>query len=181
MTFPWDSINNIETTLLTLPKDENGKLDPERCADEILDFLIFTYILAHDNIEERFNVSLEIKAEDMRDIIYKDIAGEDFTQRARKWAEEGKPSALNFLLETETNRVFNEAMLLYADKAGAGTKTWRTMEDDRVRDTHLYLSDMELPIDGMFFTYDGDGAEAPGGFLLPQNNVNCRCWLDFDR
>jgi len=180
MTFPWDEINNIENTLVTLPKDKDGKLDPDRCADEILDFLIFTYILAHDNIEERFNVSLEIKAEDMRDIIYKDIAGEDFTQRARKWAEEGKPSALNFLLETETNRVFNEAMLLYADKAGAGTKTWHTMMDDRVRDTHAYLEDMELPIDALFFTYDGDAAMFPGDFTLPQNTVNCRCYLTFD-
>ena len=176
MTFPWDAINNIETRLAEFPRDAEGKLDKEKCADEILDFLIFTYLMARDNIDE----TIEVKAEDMKDIIYEEVAGENFVERAYKWADQGNVYALQVLLETETHRVFCETMQFYADKKGAVTKTWHTMGDDRVRDTHAYLEDMEVPADAMFFTYDGDGAEYPGGFILPQNNVNCRCYLTYN-
>ena len=176
MLFPWDDINNIEARFAEFPKDADGKFDREKCADEILDFLIFTYLMARDNIDPE----IEVRAEDMKDIIYEEVAGADFVERAYKWADLGDVYALQVLLETETHRVFCETMQFYADKKGASTKTWHTMGDDRVRDTHLYLEDMEVPIDAMFFTYDGDGAEYPGGFILPQNNVNCRCYLTYN-
>lgn len=56
-------------------------------------------------------------------------------------------------------------------------KEWMTMMDDKVRDTHDYLEGMKVPLDAMFMTFDGDQAEAPGGFELAENNVQCRCWL----
>ena len=57
-------------------------------------------------------------------------------------------------------------------------KTWVTMMDDKVRDTHQYLEGMTVPLDDEFYTYDGDHAQAPGGFTKPENCVNCRCQLD---
>lgn len=57
-------------------------------------------------------------------------------------------------------------------------KTWVTMLDEKVRDTHQYLEGMTIPLDDEFYTYDGDHAQAPGGFTAAQNNVNCRCQLD---
>jgi uncharacterized protein with gpF-like domain len=56
-------------------------------------------------------------------------------------------------------------------------KTWVTMRDDRVRETHDYLEGMKIPINEPFVTYDMDEAMYPGGFSLPENNVNCRCTL----
>lgn len=57
-------------------------------------------------------------------------------------------------------------------------KTWVTMMDEKVRDTHQYLEGMTVPLDDEFYTYDGDHAQAPGGFTAAQNNCGCRCQLD---
>ena len=57
-------------------------------------------------------------------------------------------------------------------------KIWGTMLDEKVRDTHAYLEGMKVPLDAEFYTYDGDHAQAPGGFTDANNNCNCRCALD---
>ena len=57
-------------------------------------------------------------------------------------------------------------------------KQWRTMEDERVRDTHVYLDGVKAASDERFYTYDGDSARFPGDFSKAQNNINCRCWID---
>ena len=51
------------------------------------------------------------------------------------------------------------------------------MGDERVRDTHSPLEGITVGLNDLFYTWDGDAAMAPGGFTLPQNNVNCRCWI----
>lgn len=175
MLFPWDDINNIETKIVELPKNADGSVDPEECADIILDYLIYCYVMGRDNIDE----TLRIDAREMKDTIYRKIAGEDFEERVKKWATEGEIYGLLAVLHTETQRVFNESMHHFAKRKGYSMKAWNAIMDDRTRDTHAYLDGMEVPIDAMFFTYDGDGAEFPGDFLLPQNNVNCRCYLTF--
>lgn len=85
------------------------------------------------------------------------------------------------IAETETHRDSNEAALETAINGGATTKTWLTMADDRVRDTHIYLENVTVGIDEDFYTYDGDHAPAPGLFSLPENNINCRCELMYGR
>ena len=83
------------------------------------------------------------------------------------------------ILETEMHRDANEAALETARHAGATTKTWVTMLDDKVRETHDYLEGVTVGIDDEFITFDGDKATAPGLFSLAENNVNCRCELLF--
>lgn len=83
------------------------------------------------------------------------------------------------ILETEMHRDANEAALETARHAGAKTKTWQTMMDDKVRETHDYLLGVTVGIEDDFITFDGDKAQAPGLFELPENNINCRCELEF--
>ena len=83
------------------------------------------------------------------------------------------------IAETETHRDANTAALETAKKAGAKNKTWITMMDEKVRDTHQYLEGMTVGIDEEFWTYDNDHASAPGMFEFAENNVNCRCELLF--
>lgn len=83
------------------------------------------------------------------------------------------------IAETETHRIANTSALNTAKKIGATSKTWVTMMDDKVRDTHSPLESMTIPIDEDFYTWDDDFAPAPGLFQLPQNNINCRCELIF--
>ena len=58
-------------------------------------------------------------------------------------------------------------------------KTWHTMKDDKVRDTHAYLEEECIPLDDYFYTWDGDKAKYPGGFEKPENCINCRCILTY--
>jgi hypothetical protein len=55
-------------------------------------------------------------------------------------------------------------------------KQWVTAGDERVRDPHQWLDGVIVPLDEKFYV-DGDSAMAPGGFSLPELNVNCRCEL----
>ena len=55
------------------------------------------------------------------------------------------------------------------------TKTWKSMKDDKVRDTHDYLDGMTVGFDEDFYTYNGDHAKYPGLFGVPEEDVNCRC------
>jgi len=83
------------------------------------------------------------------------------------------------IAETEMHRDANTAALDTAKKAGATSKTWITMLDDRVRDTHDYLEGVTVGIDEEFYTYSGDHAPAPGMFGVPEEDINCRCELLF--
>lgn len=83
---------------------------------------------------------------------------------------------LQRMIEAEANRCFNSGVI----EAGKGenvTKTWETMGDEKVRDTHWFLEGKTIPFDEEFITYDGDSAQAPGMFELAENNVNCRCFI----
>ena len=85
---------------------------------------------------------------------------------------------LERMIECEANRCFNSGVL----EAGKGenvTKTWETMEDERVRDTHWFLQGKTIPFGEEFVTFDGDSALAPGMFQEAENNVNCRCWVSY--
>ena len=114
-------------------------------------------------------------------------SGESSEQRGQTEAEEpATPSggislqeAITRIAETEMHRIANTAALDTAKYAGAKSKTWVTMLDDKVRDTHDYLEGETVDIDEDFYTYDGDHASAPGLFELAENNVNCRCELLF--
>ena len=57
------------------------------------------------------------------------------------------------------------------------TKTWGTMLDESVRETHSYLESVSVPLEEEFFTFDGDHAPYPGLFQKAENNVNCRCFV----
>ena len=88
-------------------------------------------------------------------------------------------SAILRVLETEGHRIYNEGGYDRAGDCGAKYKQWQTMADDKVRDSHAYISGEKIPINDLFYTYDGDSALTPGGFDLAENNANCRCWLSY--
>lgn len=87
--------------------------------------------------------------------------------------------AIARVIETEAHRMYNNGGFDRAVAAGAKKKKWQTMMDEKVRETHEYLSGDSVDINERFYTFDGDSALTPGGFELPENNVNCRCWLSY--
>lgn len=90
------------------------------------------------------------------------------------------PDAIIRIADTEMHRIANAAALETARRDGARTKTWVTMMDDRVRDSHDYLLGQTVDIDEDFYTWDGAHAPAPGMFGVPEEDCNCRCECKFN-
>lgn len=141
------------------------------------------------------NRPVRIDVDDMERSVFKDIAGKDWEQRASEYydSDSGTVDDVIRVVDTDMNRIYNDSVLDVGEKANAGRvewtnedvpapdpngkvmKTWVTMADDRVRDTHQYLEGMSVPVNSRFFTYDNDSARYPGDFTDPQNNCGCRC------
>ena len=186
----FDEVNKYQTfrEWLTSMKPSELMDKKKEVRERVGDLLEFAYMLGYTSASEELGVIADDVAEflpkdymDEREKeVYRKFDDKDFSERVTEYAEMGDASNILRVAETDGNRVYNAGGLLGA-KGKAKTKTWNTMEDDRVRDTHDYLEQMTVPIDGEFYTYDGDHARYPGDFTKPQNSINCRCFLTFDK
>lgn len=153
-----------------------------RICDDFLDFLVDAYLMGSREAGEMLGIEPDINTDRMYEVIFRVIAGETFEDRVRTHVDNNDLPAMEILAESEFHRVYNAAGMDGARQAGEGVmKTWNTMEDFRVRATHDFIDKVTKPLEEEFYTFDGDHAMQPGGFILPENNVNCRCWLTFDR
>lgn len=179
---PFDEINQLKDSLSVY--FENGRIRSREDLDLLLDALEDLFLLSYATGVEATNLSLgsDIRpsVDDVDDTVNRRIAGETWRERVEGYFRDGgTPDDIARIIDTESHRDANEAALTAARRAGATQKTWATMLDDRVRETHDYLEAMTVPIDDDFYTYDGDHAPAPGQFSLAENNVGCRCVLIF--
>jgi len=178
---PFDELNRLEAAIPDYMNRENkSKAD----LDSLLDMLEDLFLLAYANGVESVNVSMgaDISADvsDVQDTVDREIAGETWRERVEDYFLNGGTAAdIVRVMETEMHRDYNEAALTTARKAGAKSKTWMTMQDPRVRDAHVPLQSVTVPIDGTFVTWDGYETQAPGMFGVPELDVNCRCTLIF--
>lgn len=153
----------------------------QKCVDIILDLLIYSYIYGNNTANEQLNTAVKPSVDVMEDSIYRKVAGKTFAERVVEYAADYDIENILRVADTELHRVYNDAAYSTAVKAGAKSKRWMTMADDRVRETHDYLFGQSVPIDAKFYTYDGDSAYYPGDFNLASNNVRCRCELEFEK
>ena len=58
--------------------------------------------------------------------------------------------------------------------AVSATKTWDATLDDKTRTTHIGLNGTTVAWDEYFWTVNG-AALYPGGFNIPEEDINCRC------
>ena len=165
----WDLLEYLYMLGYTTAKEEVGQI-----ADYAKPFLPDDY----DDAKEKLTAE-EQKVADMS--IFRKFDGKDFTDRVREYAELGNANEILRVVETDGNRVYNTGGIEGARKEGATSKTWNTMLDDRVRDTHDPLQGVTVGIDDKFVTWDGDEARYPGDFEDVANNVRCRCWLTFSK
>lgn len=84
--------------------------------------------------------------------------------------------------EVEGERIKEEARAdAVKEEAKVGvinTKTWHTVLDASVRDTHMELHGETIPEDGYFKTANGEALH-PRGFGIPSEDINCRCTLSY--
>ncbi len=166
---------------------EQRKLFRDDRIDEILDMLIMAYVFGTEDADEELTVTESVVTDEMRRAVWLEIAGRNWEQRVREYYDDpnGTVDDIMRVVETDTNRIYSDAVLNVGRKVSERgvpvSKTWETMLDDRVRDTHEFLQSVTVPINRRFTTYDGDSARYPGDFSDPSNNVNCRCYITVAR
>ena len=181
---PMDELNRIDSEIRERFGDESlekrDKRDEEDIIDELLDLFLLAYALGNSVTNENLSSNYEPSVDDVMKVVDAKVAGKTWRERVEDYFSSGGTGAdIVRIADTETHRIANTAALDTAKRAGAKSKTWITMMDDRVRDTHDYLEGETVGINDDFYTYDGDHASAPGLFELAENNVNCRCELLF--
>ena len=185
---PIDEINALEERLKVHFNDE-GKIKSKEDAEDIIDELLDLFLLSYSRGVNATNGELNTSARPESDIVdaavYAPVAGETWRDRVMGYYETGGSMFdITRIAETDATRIYNQGAVdavVANGLQGATSKRWRTMQDDRVRDTHDYLEGMVVPFGSRFYTYDGDSADYPGGFNLPENNVNCRCVVEVIR
>lgn len=179
---PFDELNKLEESLRA--RFANGKRISREEFEDIIDEMLDLFLLAYATGNKVTNASLssnwEPTLDEVMETVDREVAGKTWRQRAEEYFENnGNAEDYVRIVETETHRDANEAALLTAKHGGATEKTWVTMLDDKVRDTHWPLEGQTIPIDAEFYTWDDDKAQAPGLFEKASNNINCRCELMF--
>lgn len=176
--------DQIQPVMSELQADGTVKkrYDPDMCVDAVLDLLIMAYMYGDFDFNEQTNAAQTVDVDTMYVSIYRDIAGENFAERVRKYADEGDIEGILRVAETETTRDYNTGANDAAVASGLNLrKTWVTMRDDRVRDTHEPLYGVTVGMDERFYAIDGDSARFPGDFEKASNNCNCRCAIVYSR
>lgn len=184
---PFDQLNRFNTLIRERFPDgklplTNGKKTAEEddIIDELLDLFLLAYAMGNSVTNENLASNWMPPVDEVMKVVDEKVAGRNWRERVEDYfSNGGTGDDIVRIAETETHRIANTAALDTAKKAGAKNKTWITMADEKVRDTHSYLEFETVPIDEDFYTYDGDHASAPGLFELAENNVNCRCELLF--
>lgn len=168
-----DELNGFKSDL------ERYKGNPNKIKDLMLDWLLLAYADGVSDVVNQLGREWSPTIERVEEVIEADVGGMTVDERVDQDIYLEDYEALIGLAENERQRVYNTASYDTATAVGAKTKTWHTMEDNKVRDTHEYIDRMTKPIDEPFYTYTGDSAMYPQGFGDAANNINCRCWLTY--
>lgn len=180
---PFDELNRFNEEIRQQFGDAqltDRREEEEDIIDELLDLFLLAYAMGNEVTNENLSSNWMPPVDEVMQVVDAEVADKTWRERVEDYFANGGTGAdIARIADTEMHRIANTAALDTAKRAGATRKTWATMLDDKVRETHDYLEGMTVDIDDEFYTYDGDHASAPGLFELAENNVNCRCELIF--
>lgn len=199
----YDELNNLTTKRRSLPLEQffgEMELTEKQTSERLLFSLRFRdMLLVAFSFIELGNIE---RAEQYITQHYMDIANEfynvdfkfegyirniakDITNTTVKHIEDGyytSEDRATLIAENEANTTLNRADLLRAKDSGATMKTWVSMKDIGVRQTHREVDDETIPIDDYFmvgmslmrYPKDYDGINVTG-----EETVNCRCTIEY--
>ena len=122
----------------------------------------------------------EMDKKKIQEAISKEYDGKSIKDKAKEYLSNKDATGFNRLVTSEFHRVYNQGAFDYAKKNNNDIyKKWVAILDEKTRETHYYLDGQTIPLDAYFYTFDGDKALMPSGFARAENNVNCRCILDY--
>lgn len=180
-TLPLDEIEQLRQLLIASYDTEKQQFTAEKdgCIDAVLEILIMAYVFGTNNANEQLGTKIEPSETAAKKAILREYDGKNFAERVAEYFDGADIESIVRVADTDAHRVFCDAQYNTALAAKAKYKTWVTMRDDKVRETHDYIQGLTVSMDERFYTYDGDSALYPGGFESASNNVNCRCALKF--
>lgn len=181
MFFPWDRINALEDKAEEAQKQaESGdfKSRVDKYIDEVTELFEMDYMLGVLDASMQLGKSISPDYEDIQAAINTKIDGKNYRDRIEEYFQSGTPYDIARVIATDAHRIYNIAIFEGAKAAGATTKTWKTMADNRVRDPHQYLDGVTVGINEEFYTYNGDHAYYPSQFGVAEEDINCRCWIE---
>lgn len=175
-----DELNMLTSTSYYQAAGQDLTARVNQIVDDILSFLINAYTKGIEGAALMLGHELEVDVDQMEDAIFLVIDGKTYADRVADHVLQDDLGGLKNLVESEFHRVYNAGVydggMDYVDNGSFGvTKTWETVRDDAVRDTHRYLESVSVPLEEEFFTFDGDHAPYPGKFEKVENNAGCRC------
>lgn len=180
---PFDEISALtaEAEALKSPDRATKKGEVDKYIDEVTDLFVMMYVFGTDEVNDQLKTNLEPDLNEMRAVIEEKFDDKDYRDRIREYMESGTAYDIRRVVETDAHRVYNAALFTGAKKAGAKKKTWCTMKDERVRDTHDFLDGVTIGIDDEFYSYKGGSTLYPSQWGIPEEDINCRCWLTFSK
>ena len=181
---PFDELNSFKASLPQHFDSATGRIkseqDYEDIIDEMLDIFLLAYARGVADTNESLSSNYEPSLDDVMRTVDKKVVGKTWRERMREYYDNGGTIAdVERIAETEAHRDSNAAAYETAKAAGAKNKTWHTMLDDRVRDSHFWLEGVSAPIDGEFYNYKGESTMYPGEWGIAEEDVNCRCWVTY--
>ena len=179
----WDELNLLRASVSEMIREYRKTGNREhlmRWCDYMEYVLCLVYAYGWQDAEEivgivPFKDGLDDKAVNL------DIKGETFRERVAKQLDERFDPTEEILriIDTEAHRDYNTGVYDAGKKSNTPNlkKRWNTRLDDKVRDAHAYLEGVTVGMDDEFYTYTGDSALYPGGFGVPDLDINCRCTI----
>ena len=173
-----------ELNILKGEYGESGTPITDFALEDIIEDLLDIFLLAMArgvlSVNEQFGTEYKPSAVQVEKTIYEKIDGVTWEDRVRTWYENGGTTAdVIRIAETESHRIGNEAAYTAAKEVGATRKTWLTMLDDRVRDTHAYLEGVTVGINDYFYSYKGGQTLYPGQWGIAEEDCGCRCEIAY--
>ena len=168
-----DELNNLKSDI------ERYRGDRKKLSDLMDDWLMLAYADGKADVEEQLQGETQRSIERIMDVMYAEIGGKTAFDRIEDDLDSLED--LYLLYENERQRVYNTAAHDTAEDLKAKYKTWHTMGDARVRDSHFYLDGETKQIDEEFHTIWGNSGQHPGAFNAPEDDIGCRCWLTYNK
>ncbi len=168
-----DELNSLQSDI------ERYLGNKSKITDLMLDWLALAYADGKTDVEDQLRGETDIPVGRIQEVIYSKVGGKTAFERIEDDLDSIED--LFLLFENERQRVYNTAGHDTAENLGAKYKTWHTMLDNRVRDSHEYLEGMVKPMNEPFYTYNGNSAMYPRSFGEPSEDINCRCYVTYTK
>ena len=175
---PFDEITDLARTRITEGAMET--LSSEELEDEIEDLIIMAYALGWGLFLDDYDENIPLNQKSLTSALQTKIEGKTYKEYLEPYIEEKDIEGIYLVVDTTIHQMYTMAQNDCAKQCGYKTKTWVTVGDEKVRETHDFLDGVKVGIDEKFYTIDDDNAPCPGLFALAKNNCNCRCVLHYD-